>query len=158
MAGFLDEYNAKRAACSKRFECPVTGQAMRMEKPRFRERQTAEAQAFVRWREQAGEQVMLSQFADLARAYLIGACLYVEGEREPLGECALELDEQLLDHYDAILRSIENPPIEELRPELLDEMVADLKKKSARVVQHLNVSEGSTLYHLLLYMASQLSS
>lgn len=158
MTRFLDEYNAKRASYIKRFECPVTGQAMRLEKPRFDNRQCAEAKALVRWHQQTGELAERWQCTDLARAYLVGACLYVEDESEPLGDIVLELDENLLDHYDAILRSIENPPIENLPPGLLDELVADLKKKSPRVVQRLNVSEGSMLHHLLLYMASQLSS
>lgn len=158
MSRLLDAYNSKRGEYSKTFTCKATGLALRMEKPRYRERRAAEAQARVLWREQSGDQVFMHEYADLLRACLLGQCLYEEGGTQPLGADVLELDEDVLGSYDAILLSIENPPIEELSPELLDQMVEELRGKSERVVQHLNVTEGSLLDHLLRYMASHLSS
>ena len=157
MSRLLDEYESRRAAYSREFTCKVTGLALRMEKPRFRNRRAAEAMARTLWREQSGEDLIMHEYVDLARACMIGQCLYEQGSDEPVGADILELDEDLLGHYDAILTAIENPPIEELPAELLDEMVEDLRGKSKRVVQHLNVIEGSMLDHLLRYMASRLS-
>lgn len=158
MSRLLDSYNSKRPDYVKRFTCPVTGIQLRMEKPRYRDRRTAEARASEIWREQSGEQVVISEYADLTRGCLIGRCLYEANATEPLGDDVLDLDEQLIDYYDAILRSIENPPIEGISDELLDEMVEDLRGKSVRVVRHLNVIEGSLLDCLLRYMARRLSS
>ena len=157
MSGLLDIYNSKRGSYSKTFTCPETGVELRMDKPRYRTRRTAEALAGALWREQSGGEVVLREYADLVRGVLIGLCLYQVGQTEPLGAQVLDLDERLIEHYDAILRSIENPPIENLDPELLDQMVEELRGKSERVVQHLNVSDGSMLAHLLRYMARQLS-
>ena len=157
MSRLIDNYNSKRTAYSKTFTCPTTGIELRMEKPRYRDRRTAEALARVLWREQSGDELVMREYTDLVRAVLIGQCLYEVGATEPIGEDVLELDENLLDHYDAILRSIENPPIENISDELLDQMVEELRGKSERVVQHLNVSAGSLLDHLLRYMASRLS-
>ena len=160
MSRLLDKYNRKRDSYSKTFTCSVTGVELRMEKPRFRTRRTAEALAREIWLVQS-DAVVIHEYADLARACLIGQCLFEAGatgpEAEPIGEDILELDEQVLAHYDAILRSIENPPIENITDELLDEMVEELRGKSVRVVQHLNVTEGSLLDVLLRYMASRLS-
>ena len=157
MSRLLDEYESKRAAYSKEFTCKVTGLALRMEKPRYRNRRAAEAHAGTLWRAQSSDGGMQHEYDDLLRACLIGQCLYEQGSNEPIGAEVLELDEDLLGHYDAILAAIENPPIENLPAELLDAMVEDLRGKSVRVVQHLNVIEGSMLDHLLRYMASQLS-
>ena len=158
MSRLLDIYNSKRPGFAKRFTCPTTGIALRMERPRYRTRRTAEARARVLWREQSGDEVVRSEYADLVRGVLIGLCLFQEDASEPLGTDVLDLDERLLEHYDAILRSIENPPIENISQEVLDEMIGELRGKSERVVQHLNVSAGSLLDRLLRYMASQLSS
>jgi hypothetical protein len=157
MSRLLDTYNSKRDQYSKTFTCPVTGIELRLEKPRYRDRRTAEARARVLWREQSGERVYL-EFDDLARACLLGRCLFEVGADEPLGDDVMELDEPLLDHYDAILRSIENPPIEGISDELLDEMMEDLRGKSVRVVRQLNVIEGSLLERLLRYMANRRSN
>ena len=157
MSKLLDAYNSKRSVYHKHFTCEVTGLDLRMEKPRYRDRRTAEAIARAQWREQSGESIVVAEYADLVRACLIGQCLYERDATEPVGVDVLELDEHVLDHYDSILRSIENPPVEDIDDELLDAMVNELRGKSGRVVQHLNVSEGSLLDHLLRYMALRLS-
>lgn len=128
-----------------------------MEKPRYRDRRTAEAMAGTIWREQSGESIVIAEYADLVRACLIAQCLYERDATDPVGADVLELDEHALDHYDSILRSIENPPVEDIDDELLDAMVSDLRGKSVRVVRRLNVSDGSLLDRLLRYMASRLS-
>ncbi len=157
MGKLLDEYNSKRGAYHKGFTCQVTGVELRMEKPRYRDRRAAEATARTLWREQSGETLVVTEYADLVRACLIGQCLHEQGATEPVGTDVLDLDEHVLDHYDSILRSIENPPVEDIDDELLDALVSELRGKSGRVVQHLNVSEGSLLDRLLRYMASRLS-
>ena len=157
MGKLLDAYNSRRTAYQKTFTCTVTGLVLRMEKPRYRDRRTAEALARSLWREQSGDQVVIAEYADLVRACLIGTCLYEQHATEPVGTDVLELDEHVLDHYDSILRSIENPPVEDIDDELLDEFVEELRGKSERVVQHLNVTAGSLLDRLLRYMACRLS-
>ena len=160
MSRFLDAYYSKRDAYSKTVTCPATGAELRWEKPRYRTRRTAEALTREVWFAQS-DNIVIQEYADLARACLIGQSLFEadanEPANEPIGEDILELDEQALAHYDTILRSIENPPIENITEALLDEMVEELRGKSERVVQHLNVTAGSLLDALLRYMASRLS-
>ena len=141
----------------KTFECPHTGVTLTMRAPTYRDRMAAENLAAEMWADRPVKIGLdVTERANLTRALLIGFCLYESGADSPVGADILELGEDVLESYNAVLAGIESPPLEEWTDEEYDGLVALLKKKDPQIAALLNVSEASKLFGLLRYMADRL--